>query len=117
MVCPTNYTRRMRRRIPLALGAALVGCCLLAGPSPAQSKKKTPAKSKKKTKRPPAPVVSPAARSAAERKVEQYLAASAHKPFQQPGALVPFFEQLVRLGTPGEKTPVHIIQFGDSHTA
>jgi hypothetical protein len=65
----------------------------------------------------PAPPVSPAARAAAQRKVEDYLAGSAEKPFQQPGALVPFFEQLARLGTAGEKTPVHIIQFGDSHTA
>jgi len=109
----------MRNRILQSLGAALVGCCLLAGspqtaaPDPPATKKKA----KKKTKRPAAPPVSPAARVAAERKVEDYLAASEEKPFQQPGALVPFFEQLARLATAEEKTPVHIIQFGDSHTA
>jgi lysophospholipase L1-like esterase len=56
--------------------------------------------------------MSPAAREAALRKVDDYLAASATKPFQQPGALVPFFEQLLH-----DKTPVHIIHWGDSHTA
>src|ERR1035438_9036338 len=109
-------SRVMRRRIPLALGAALLGCCLLAGSQPATvTKKKTAAKKKKK--RPAAPPVSAAARAAAQSKVEEYLAASAAKPFQQPGALVPFFEQLVRLATAEDRTPVHIIQFGDSHTA
>ena len=105
----------MRNRIPLALGVALVGCCLLAGsPGAPAAKKKT---ARKKTKRPAAPPVSPAVRAAAQRKVDEYLADSAQKPFQQPGALVPFFEQLVRLHADGDKTPVHIIQFGDSHTA
>ncbi len=112
----------MRNRIPLALGAALVGCCLLAGSPPTTTKKPPTAKkktaAKKKSKRrPAAPPVSPAARAAAQRKVEEYLADSAEKPFQQPAALVPFFEQLARLGAAGDKTPVHIIQFGDSHTA
>ena len=112
----------MRNRIPLALGAALVGCCLLAGSPPTATKKPPAAKkktvAKKKSKRrPAAPPVSPAARAAAQRKIEEYLADSAQMAFQQPGALVPFFEQLVRLGTAENQTPVHIIQFGDSHTA
>ena len=106
----------MRKRIPLALGAALVGCCLLAGAPPAgAAKKKTAAKKKKK--RPASPPVSAAARAAALGKVEEYLVGSAGKPFQQPGALVPFFEQLVRLGAAEDRTPIHILQFGDSHTA
>ena len=110
----------MRNRILLALGAALVGCCLLAG-SPQTTTTKPPATkkkpAKKKTKRPSAPPANPATRAAAQRKIEEYLADSAQKAFQQPGALVPFFEQLVRLHTAADKTPVHIIQFGDSHTA
>src|ERR1039457_6006058 len=117
--CITHYTGVMRNRILLALGAALVGCCLLAG-SPQTTTKKPPAtkkKAKKKTTRPAAPPVGPAVRAAAQRKIEEYLADSAQKAFQQPGALVPFFEQLVRLHTAADKTPVHIIQFGDSHTA
>src|ERR1039457_4863546 len=113
---PRGLSRVTRRRIPLALGAALVGCCLLAGsPSASAAKKKTTAKKKKK--RPAAPPVSAAARAAAQSKVEEYLAGSAETPFQQTGALGPFFEQLVRLATTEDRTPVYIIQFGDSHTA
>lgn len=98
----------------MAIGAALLGCCLLGGsPAPSAKKKSTA----KKSKRPATPPVSPAARSAAQRHVEEYLAGSANTPFQQPGALVPFFEQLVRLGAAAGKAPVRIIQFGDSHTA
>jgi lysophospholipase L1-like esterase len=98
----------MRKRIPPALGVALVCCCLL-GDFPAQAAKKK--------KRPPAPPISQAARATALARVDDYLAASAEKPFRQPGALAPFFEQLVRLGDREAASPVHIIQFGDSHTA
>jgi len=106
----------MCKRIALVLGAALLGCCLVAQVSPAATAKKKTAR-KKKSRRPAAPPVSAAARAAALEKVEEYLAGSAEQPFQQSGALVPFFEQLARLGAAGERTPVHIIQFGDSHTA
>src|ERR1039457_3885232 len=98
--CITHYTGVMRNRILLALGAALVGCCLLAG-SPQTTTKKplaTKKKAKKKTTRPAAPPANPATRAAAQRKIEKYLAAWAQKPSQHPGALVPFFEQRVRLG-------------------
>ena len=61
--------------------------------------------------------MSPAARAAAQHKVDEYLAGSAAKPFQQPGALVPFFEQLLRLGGTENSAPVHIVHWGDSHTA
>ncbi len=113
----------MRNRITLALGTALVGCCLLAGSpqsatdKPLAGKKKPLVKKKKKKRASAAPPVSPAARSAALRKVEEYLADPPQLVIQQPGALVPFFEQLVRLDSVENKTPVHIIQFGDSHTA
>jgi lysophospholipase L1-like esterase len=96
----------------MALGAALVCCCVLAGSPFAPAARK-----KKKAKRPASPPVSAAARTAAQRKVDGYLEDSAAKPFQQPGGLVTFFEQLVRLGAEENKQPVHIIQFGDSHTA
>jgi lysophospholipase L1-like esterase len=102
----------MRKRIPSSLGVALMCCCLLAGSPFAPAAKK-----KKKSKRPAAPAVSAAARAAAQEKVESYLESSAQDPFQQPAALVPFFEQLTRLGAGADKTPVHIVQFGDSHTA
>jgi lysophospholipase L1-like esterase len=107
----------MRNRIPPALGVALVCCCLL-GVAPAQtsgkSKKKSAAKKKRK---PAAPAVSPATRAGALGRVDGYLADGAAKRFQQPAGLVPFFEQLVRLGGAENKTPVHIIHWGDSHTA
>ncbi len=99
----------LRERIPVAIGVALLCCCLLSG-SPA-------AKRKKKSKRPASPPVTAAARAAAQRKVDEYLENSAPMPFRQPGALVPFFEQLARLGAADNQTPLHIIQFGDSHTA
>jgi lysophospholipase L1-like esterase len=105
----------MGNRILLAHVAALVGCCLLAGPPAISATKKKTVK--KKIRRPVSPPTSPAVRAAAQRNIEGYLADSAQKPFQQPGALVPFFEQLVRLGGAGDKIPVHIVQFGDSHTA
>ena len=85
----THYTGVMRNRILLALVAALVGCCLLAG-SPQTTTTKPPARkktSKKKTTRPAAPPANPALRAAAQRKIEEYLADSAQKAFQQPGAL------------------------------
>jgi lysophospholipase L1-like esterase len=94
-----------------AITVALISCCsFLAGAALAAKKKKKPS-------RPPAPVVSSAARAAAQRKVDEYLEASAANPFQQPAALVPFFEQLRRLQATEDKQPVHIIQWGDSHTA
>src|SRR6266542_1892718 len=102
----------MRGRIPMALGAALVCCCVLAGSPYAPASRK-----KKKAKRPASPAVTAAARSAAQSRVDGYLEDSAAKPFRQPGGLVTFFEQLVRLGAEESKQPVHIIQFGDSHTA
>jgi len=76
------------------------------------------APAKKKTKRPPAPTVSPAQQAAALRKVSSYLEDPPDQAFAQPGALAPAFEQLFRLGSqPTDPAPVHIIHFGDSHTA
>src|SRR5215472_15731191 len=71
---------------------------------------------RKKSKRPPAPTVSTAARNAALLRVDGYLETSAAKPFRQPSALVPFFEQLLRLQSAEDKTPVHIIHWGDDLT-
>jgi lysophospholipase L1-like esterase len=65
---------------------------------------------------PPAPKVSAAVRAASLRKVSDYLEGSPHT-IAQPGALVPIFEQLFRLSSETNKMPVHILHFGDSHTA
>src|SRR5262249_5673809 len=74
-------------------------------------------KSKKKTIRPPqAPPVSAAAKAAALERVDHYLTESGENPIEQPESLIPFFDQLLR--TSGENAaPVHIIHYGDSHTA
>jgi hypothetical protein len=63
----------------------------------------------------PTPAVTAAQRTAALRRVDSWLEASAYTPFEKPGALVPFFERLYQLGAGGES--VHILHFGDSHTA
>lgn len=76
------------------------------------------ATTKKPTHRaPPAPKVSAALRAASLRRVDDYLDAVPAHAIAQPGALVPAFEQMFRLGVDAKKTPVHIIHYGDSHTA
>ena len=96
----------MRTRWSAALGVALICCCSFVSGAAlaAKRKKKTPA-------RPATPAVPAAARAAALHKVDSYLEDSASAPFEQTAALVPFFEQLMRV------KPVHIVQWGDSHTA
>jgi lysophospholipase L1-like esterase len=106
----------MRIRQGAVLGVAMLACVWVASWG-------APAPKKKKSRRPPAPTVSAAARNAALRRVDGYLEASAESPFAQPAALVPFFEQLVRAksgeekASPEARAGVHIIQWGDSHTA
>ena len=70
---------------------------------------------KPKRRAPAAPRVSASLRATASRKVDNYLSRSQSRAFAQPGALVPVFEQLYRSKTEGK--PVHILHFGDSHTA
>ncbi|HEX3748776.1 MAG TPA: SGNH/GDSL hydrolase family protein [Bryobacteraceae bacterium] len=72
-------------------------------------------------KRKPAPTtavrITAVARAAAAAKVDQYLDDSAGISLYQPGALVPVFEQLSRLSAGDDPKSLHIIHFGDSHTA
>ncbi len=72
---------------------------------------------RRKPKSPPAPKTTAATRSAAAAKVEQYLEESAGTALVQPGALVPVFEQLARMSAGQEPKTVHMMHFGDSHTA
>jgi lysophospholipase L1-like esterase len=74
-------------------------------------------KKKKKARVPAAPKVTAAARAAASKRVDRYLEESAGHAIEQPGALVPVFESLYRLGAAENRGAVHIIHFGDSHTA
>jgi len=101
----------MRRVLPCLLTVFLACAIFLAQPgiSAARKKKRNPA--------PAAPRITPAMRAAALEKVEEYLNASGESPVEHPGALVPFFEQLIRMNMAETRTPVHIIHWGDSHTA
>jgi len=74
-----------------------------------------PVTSKKKKKRSPVVAVSPQARARAERGVSTVLAKSNN--VENPGSLVPFFEQLYREKQGQSDSAVHILHFGDSHTA
>lgn len=65
----------------------------------------------------PRPAVTAAMRAAARKKVDQYLEDSKEQGFEQPGTLVPAFEQLYRIGNSEDHAAVHILHFGDSHTA
>jgi lysophospholipase L1-like esterase len=66
-------------------------------------------------KKKPAPAVSPQARAKAEKTVSSELAKSNN--VENPGSLVPFFEQLYREKSGQSEAAVHILHFGDSHTA
>jgi lysophospholipase L1-like esterase len=108
----------MRTRLPIALGIAIAVCCLLTG-SPLQiaaaRKKPAPKKTPKKTRRVVPPPVSAAMRVAALERVDRYLTESGARPIEQPAALAPFFDQLRASGE--NAAPIHIIHYGDSHTA
>lgn len=93
---PHHYTVMMRNR-PLAAMTIV----LLLSASAAQKKS-----------RPATAAVSASARTAALARVNQELEATAGRVLRQPTALTPLFEHLSQ---PHE--PVHIIHFGDSHTA
>jgi lysophospholipase L1-like esterase len=69
-----------------------------------------PAKKKRRASRPAAPPVSAKARAAALERITEQLKTS-EVTFENPGALVPFFEHLYQKGR------ISILHFGDSHTA
>lgn len=71
-----------------------------------------PAKKKRATA-----AVSASQRAAALKKVDDDLESSANTALHQPGSLAPVFEQLMRLSASQSRDPVHILHFGDSHTA
>jgi lysophospholipase L1-like esterase len=101
---------------PLSAGLALtvgIGMAVLStGILPAAATKSK----KKKTVAQPAPI-SQAARDAAAKRVDGYLEASSTMAVEQAQAMVPFFERLARLASSEAPGPVHLLHFGDSHTA
>ena len=64
-----------------------------------------------------APKVSAATRAEAIEGVEEKVAGGALIPGENPAALVPFFEQLYRHQSGALPGPVHVLHYGDSHTA
>jgi lysophospholipase L1-like esterase len=97
-------------KLALALAAFLA-----AAPAPgATATKKSPKKSQsKKHVRVPVVYVSPLARGAALRVISERTSQHIGS-LEGAGALVPFFEQLAH---PPENMSLHILQYGDSHTA
>ncbi len=82
----------------------------------AQPAKKPVARRRRWTPRPPA--VSAKVRAEATTMVTKTLAvAEAGAPIENPAAMVPFFEQVWRSQRNSGGPPVHILHFGDSHTA
>jgi len=105
----------MRR---IAFGA-LLGVTLLAMIVPSSAgfqKKRTSAKKTAKKKTVPVRKASTQAPSDPSR-VEELLTLARQTPVENVGALVPFFEQLYRHQTTSEGQGLHILHYGDSHTA
>src|SRR5580658_2159593 len=116
----------MRAPLPIFALTAICALFYLAPPFQAEqtpaarqtpAQKKAAAKNTKKKLRRTTAVVTAAQRAAALQKVNQDLIASANLELSQPGALAPVFEQLLRLSGGQSHDPVHILHFGDSHTA
>jgi hypothetical protein len=95
----------MERRRAIAMGVCVVSGLFSA------------AAAKKRTRPPAAPQVSAALRAASLRKVAAYLDASTPGVFDQAASMAPAFEQLLRLSSGQPPAAVHILHFGDSHTA
>src|SRR5207302_1866033 len=74
-------------------------------------------KTKKKSRIPKAPPVSAKARAQANEDVSAMLGRTVDTEMENPGAMVPFFEQLRRLKRGEATAPLSILHYGDSHTA
>lgn len=85
---------------------------------PTARKKVTPRRTVRR-RRPSAAALAAAAkaREAAVVKVAEGIGQPTNAYLEQPGALVPFFEQLYRQENRLGEGPVRVLQFGDSHTA
>jgi lysophospholipase L1-like esterase len=85
----------------------------------ASIKKKTTARRTVRRRRPSAASLAAAAKAkaAATTKVSEGIGEPTNAYLEQPGALVPFFEQLYRQENRLGTGPVRVLQFGDSHTA
>lgn len=86
-------------------------CCLV----PLAFTQTSSSTKKKSTRAAPAPQITASQRAAAQHRVDRYLEESEESPFEDATALAPFFEQLFKQNS--TPSPIHIIHFGDSHTA
>ncbi|MCC6264572.1 MAG: hypothetical protein IT169_13420, partial [Bryobacterales bacterium] len=106
-------------------GAILAVSPLLAATAKKRTAVRKPAARKKRKvkttrkRRPSAAALASAARAkaAATVKVSEEIGEPTNAFLEQPGALVPFFEQLYRQENHLNQGPVRVLQFGDSHTA
>src|SRR5437868_6766891 len=93
--------------------AGIVACLLAAAVvAPVAGASRKSSKKAAKKAAPPAPAT---AESSA--RVEEYLALARQTPVENVGALVPFFEQLYRSQSAKADGGIHILHYGDSHTA
>ncbi|MCC6393815.1 MAG: SGNH/GDSL hydrolase family protein [Bryobacterales bacterium] len=93
-------------------GAGVLAC-MLAGVLSVPGA--SPGKKRKAAVRREAPA--PAVRAEAARKVEDFLEMARETPMENVGALVPFFERLYRQQNGLSQGNLHILHYGDSHTA
>ena len=113
----------MRRNSVLLLAGVFAAGIALSlaqtGPAPSAAMKKTTSASKKKTtakkRAPRPPAVSAAVRAQANDAVAQWL--DVPSTLENPRALIPFLEQLYRSEKDPAAAPLHILHYGDSHTA
>ncbi len=109
------------RRLLRFLGAAFALLAMSFAATPPQTRK-APGKKRYRNsgaakRAPRAPKVSAATRAEATEGVEEKVANGASIPVENPGALIPFFEQLYRHQSGSLGGPLHMLQYGDSHTA
>jgi lysophospholipase L1-like esterase len=102
----------------LVLLAPSLSVGLQAAPAPSQVKGKKSTKSARKPVKKKKAAAAPSRPDPnAARRVEEFLETARQTPVENVAALVPFFEQLYRQQTGGGEAGVHILHYGDSHTA
>src|SRR5262245_56330722 len=108
----------MRWLRPASALLALCGMLCISPPHSSGASQTSSAKKKKKKRIiPKAPPVSPAVRAKASEEVSGMIDRTAGIPIENPAAMVPFFEQLLRSSKGEGGGPLRILHFGDSHTA
>jgi lysophospholipase L1-like esterase len=105
-----------RIRLGAVLGTALFAILVLPSAGFQKVSKKRPTTPKSSRKAPPVRTASTKSASDPSR-VEELLTLARQTPMENVGALVPFFEQLYRHQITQSEAGLHILHYGDSHTA